>query len=742
MKLPRNAALPLTTLIVSIPLLSTVVRSIRLGEGLAGTDIATQFLPWWRFSASAVRAGHLPWWDPSVMCGYPHLADPQSAFFYPPNWLLLLSPSIGMLTSLLLLHLALGAAGVYFWLRHRGASPDSPLILSTVFMAGGGLSAHVSAGHFSLICASAYLPVCILLTERWLANHPHAASQLGVCLGIQLLTGHPQTSLLTLIGCLATALFRMRGSLRDLPTRVRESAGIAALIALIACAPIVLGYELIGQTGREAASSELIVRDALPPVYLGTLLIPDFSGGRDGVPFEGVVTPHEAFNYVGMTALVLLLTASKRAWGPSAGLMLAGLCLAILPGIPSIGWHRLPVLGMFRGWARAMILTTLGMLPLAAAGFDRIRVGDVLPRRVTGSVAVVWGMMILFAITVNPTGNAPLRSLIRAELVRGTCMLIGTWVVMLAVRHTWRSVATPVITALVVIDLSIGWVSGLAPKPIQDESVLAQLADDPLMRTVYPPIPKQTGRLLIHSLPESINKTGMLNADTIVGYRPLPLRRFEEFFSALNGLPPGTPAIYAFTTTRNRLAQIAGVEWRLALPRDIDPTGLELKGAVGPAQLFRDPKAIPRFRVVTRHVVETDAGTRLRMMADPGRDAMGEVILEESVVSVPGTIGSDVGHLSGGYVDKMGSIDLEIESEASSILVVSDAWYPGWEARVDGEVARTHRADHLFRAVEIPAGMHAVTFRYGPGWRWVSIGVTGIGLVIGMWLLVRRKPEW
>mgnify|MGYP000974556021 CR=1 FL=1 len=742
MKLLRKAVLPLTAVILSIPLLTAVVRSIRLGQGLAGTDIATQFLPWWRFSASAVRAGHLPWWDPSVMCGYPHLADPQSAFFYPLNWLLLLSPSIAMLTALLLLHLALGATGVYLWLRHRGASPDSALILSTVFMAGGGLSAHASAGHFSLICASAYLPLCILLTERWLENDPRAASQLGVCLGIQLLTGHPQTSLLTLIGCLVTALFRLRGSLPRLPVRVRESSWVAALIALIACAPIVLGYELIGQTGRAAASSELVVRDALPPAYLGTMLIPDFSGGRDDVPFTAGVTPHEAFNYVGMTTLVLLLTARRQTWHTSAGLMIAGLCLAILPGIPSIGWHHLPVLGMFRGWARAMILTTLGMLPLAAAGFDRIRAGLASPRRVTGSVAAVWGLMILFAISVNPIGNDPLRSLIRAELVRGTCMLIGTWVGMLALRHSRGSFATPVIAALVVMDLSIGWVSGLAPKPIPDEPVLAMLANDPLMRTVYPPSSRQTGRLLIHSLPESINKTVMLNADTIVGYRPLPLRRYEEFFSVLEGMPPGTPAIYAFTTTRNRLTQLAGLEWRLSLPQDIDPPGLELKGAVGPAQFFRDPKAFPRFRGVSRYAVETDAGTRLRMMADPGRDALNEVVLEETLDMAFGRAGMVPGRLDGRYTDGWGSIEVDIESGDASILVVSDAWYPGWEARVDGRVVPIHRADHLFRAVEIPAGAHVVTMRYVPGWRWSVIGVTGTGLLIGMWLLVRRKPEW
>ncbi|MFQ6015360.1 MAG: YfhO family protein [Anaerolineae bacterium] len=47
-------------------------------------------------------------------------------------------------------------------------------------------------------------------------------------------------------------------------------------------------------------------------------------------------------------------------------------------------------------------------------------------------------------------------------------------------------------------------------------------------------------------------------------------------------------------------------------------------------------------------------------------------------------------------------------------LLLSDAYYPGWRARVDGKEAEILRADYYFRAVKLPAGEHWVEFVYDP----------------------------
>ena len=48
------------------------------------------------------------------------------------------------------------------------------------------------------------------------------------------------------------------------------------------------------------------------------------------------------------------------------------------------------------------------------------------------------------------------------------------------------------------------------------------------------------------------------------------------------------------------------------------------------------------------------------------------------------------------------------------MLVLSDSYYPGWTAQVDGAPSPILRANGLYRAVAIPAGRHQVVFEYRP----------------------------
>ncbi|HEX9116479.1 MAG TPA: hypothetical protein VGA61_10455, partial [Anaerolineae bacterium] len=64
------------------------------------------------------------------------------------------------------------------------------------------------------------------------------------------------------------------------------------------------------------------------------------------------------------------------------------------------------------------------------------------------------------------------------------------------------------------------------------------------------------------------------------------------------------------------------------------------------------------------------------------------------------------------------NIVLRTIASRPALLVLADAGYPGWEARVDGRVVPILPADLLFRAVAVPAGSHEITFAYQPAsWR-------------------------
>ena len=57
-------------------------------------------------------------------------------------------------------------------------------------------------------------------------------------------------------------------------------------------------------------------------------------------------------------------------------------------------------------------------------------------------------------------------------------------------------------------------------------------------------------------------------------------------------------------------------------------------------------------------------------------------------------------------------IVVETESATPAVLVLSEVFYPGWEASVDGEARRIMLANYLLRAVAVPAGRHTVEMRY------------------------------
>jgi uncharacterized membrane protein YfhO len=71
-------------------------------------------------------------------------------------------------------------------------------------------------------------------------------------------------------------------------------------------------------------------------------------------------------------------------------------------------------------------------------------------------------------------------------------------------------------------------------------------------------------------------------------------------------------------------------------------------------------------------------------------------------------------------------------------VYVSDAYYPGWKAYVDGEKTDIFRANLAFRAIRVPPGRHTVSLVYVPFSFYLGLGLTGIGLALSL-LLARKR---
>ena len=59
-------------------------------------------------------------------------------------------------------------------------------------------------------------------------------------------------------------------------------------------------------------------------------------------------------------------------------------------------------------------------------------------------------------------------------------------------------------------------------------------------------------------------------------------------------------------------------------------------------------------------------------------------------------------------------LHFDIAPVRPAVLVVTDAWYPGWTARVDGVELPVFRVNALFRGVAVPANARRVEMRFAP----------------------------
>jgi uncharacterized membrane protein YfhO len=78
-------------------------------------------------------------------------------------------------------------------------------------------------------------------------------------------------------------------------------------------------------------------------------------------------------------------------------------------------------------------------------------------------------------------------------------------------------------------------------------------------------------------------------------------------------------------------------------------------------------------------------------------------------------------------------------SQQDGYLVMSDTYYPGWTAQIDGTKTEVMRANFNFRAIYLPKGEHTVEFRYVP--RFLLVGALislATLLTVGGWLVFSR----
>ncbi|MCC6315639.1 MAG: YfhO family protein, partial [Thermomicrobiales bacterium] len=201
---------------------------------------------------------------------------------------------------------------------------------------------------------------------------------------------------------------------------------------------------------------------------------------------------------------------------------------------------------------------------------------------------------------------------------------------------------------------------------------------------------------------------------TIQGYDPAQLRRFSRYIDALNGMVQEYHEANVFPSgIESPLLDPLAVRY-LVIPA-ADRPGLDELLTRYP-QVYADewvrilerPSAFPFAWIV--HDLQQAADPSAAIAALAALDLRQTAVLEEPppAVSAGGSGAAAV------LTWEPELIRLRVEADAPGLLVVSQAYEPGWRATVNGAAARVLPVDGALQGVAIPAGVSEVELRYQP----------------------------
>lgn len=734
---------------------------------LSNADFFTQIYPMWLRTAEWWRDGVLPLWNPYQYAGHPLLACAIYGVLYPPNVLYWFVPTAIAIEMLSVAHLAVAGFSMYAYAATIGLGRAASFVAGATFMLSGFVMSQATWFPPAL-AAAVWLPLALLALERLFrrADIP-SALLLALAVALPFLGGWPQTWMYSMyvIAVYGIGRFVVAALSPEERRHLFQASALAFAAALVAAcwmAPQLLpSLELQGlgprRTGALSILQSMPSGPLAPHVLLASLL--DATPGR------------ARWGYVGIGSLLLIplsLVAGRHRWRVACFGFLAVFSLLVALSLegPILELYRLIGGSRFRIPARVLFIHAVAASILVAVGFDFIaRLAGAPPSAgasALSSARMRWlvpgSLAVLATVGVSLLPLPPLSRLhLVAALVLACGALLAPWAVV-------RRLFVVALAGALVVDLGVTLKNpflhpfhGLRAFDAQKKALDYIEERQGLDRTY----------IISHiDVPEFMSKQGSLREIySITDYEPLSLSRYDTFFRMLEPPKDRRPDQLTFTGTlhadptwahfhlldllsvrfvllpgayllqHKNLARLAP-KWQRTLVTD--------EGGV----VFENSDFLPRAYVVQQAIVARSEEAALAALTSMKFDPRTSVILEpeqgEEVASAPlaPVVPARILRYEPAHVS------VEVDAPEGGWLVLTDTYYPGWQATVDGEPTEIVRANFLFRGVRLGAGTQKVEFTYRPRSFWLGaaaallgLAVAALALAVEVWRRARARAR-
>jgi hypothetical protein len=694
----------------------------------------------------------------------------------------------------LLAHYLLIAVVMVALLKSLGVGSDAAVLGGVTFALTPNLVAVGAFGHGSQIMTAAWLPVLLLLFDRFARRGSWLAlAGFALAAALQLLRGHVQ---IVFYSWMALGLYAV--VLAVMAARSGGSGGRAAvarpLIGLILGLGLGFGmsaflyfpvHEYAKLSIRSAgegsgAGFEYATSWSFHPAEILTFLIPSMFG-FGGPTYWGTMPFTDYPNYMGILPLALAIYGAKRARN---GMRVYWITLAVLALLMAFGKHLkplysllytyLPYFNKFRVPVMILVLVQLAVAALAALGLDAaLRHGtSTTPSSARGAtrgartkrgdahtedLGAPWMRAAIFA------GVGAVAAVVILQMLGPSLAAIA------AKAHQWMNAgAARAALDMATVDAlksGIFLAAGFTVIAFQRRGKISHAAAALLVVGITAVDLWLVDRKIIdpqlgshNQYAENFTETPeitFLKKDT-TEFRVLPIRWDDSRLAAYGiasvmGYHPAKPRLYqAFMDTVGipnfRILQLLNVKYVMADGYFPDTTTSVILRHDGPVKAYEVKGAVPRAFVVhalhpTLNESSALAYIRSASFFDPRKEAIWTDPPPYPAMSEP-SIPDSVARLRYG----MNESEYMVSTAAPGLFVQVDQYDPDWRATVDGAPAEIHRVNYLMRGVTIPAGVHRVRLTYRPaaltaGLRLstASLAATLLLALAGLWQYARRR---